>query len=86
MSQTRPAVSTTIDGGVAVVTLDRAHGNAINGALVDGLLAAFRDCEENPAVGVVVLAAAGKIFCPGLDLQELLPLDRPAMARFLRDR
>lgn len=83
MSQIRPAVSTTNDRGVAVVTLDRAHGNAINDALVDGLLRAFHDCEEDPAIGVVVLAAAGKVFCPGLDLQDLLPLDRPAMSRFL---
>lgn len=74
---------TVLENGMAILTLDRPHGNAINDELVDALLDAYRACEENPEVGVVVLTGAGKMFCPGLDLQELVLLDRPALARFL---
>jgi len=80
---TGPTVRTAVENGVAILTLDRIHANAINDALVDDLLDAYHAAEEDPAVGVVVLTAAGRMFCPGLDLQELYPLDRPALARFM---
>lgn len=83
MRGTGPAVRTVVENGMAILTLDRPHGNAINDALVDALLDAYRAAEEDPEVGVVVLTGAGKMFCPGLDLQELVLLDRPALARFL---
>jgi enoyl-CoA hydratase len=63
--------------------MTRAHGNAINDGLLDGLLAAFDDAARDPAVRGVLLAASGKIFCPGLDLIELRKLDRPALHRFM---
>ena len=31
----------------------------------------------------MLFAASGKLFCPGLDLQELIELDRPVMTKFL---
>jgi Delta3-Delta2-enoyl-CoA isomerase len=71
------------EGPIAVVRLARAHGNAINDDLVERLVAALAAAESDPEVGGVLLAASGKIFCPGLDLQELFPLDRPAMERFM---
>lgn len=76
-------VTQTTDAGLLTVRLARAHGNAINAAVVEGLIAACRTAEADPAVRGVLLAASGKLFCPGLDLQELCELDRPAMARFL---
>jgi enoyl-CoA hydratase len=33
----------------------------------------------------MMLTGAGKLFCPGLDLQELIELDRPEMERFVID-
>ena len=83
MRENEPTVRTEIDDGVAILTLDRSHGNAINDAMVSGLLDAFHMCEDDPRARVVVLTARGKIFCPGLDLQELFPLDRPALTRFM---
>lgn len=77
-----PVIS-TLDGGLLTVRLSRAHGNAINGVVVERLIAACRTAEADPAVRGVLLAASGKLFCPGLDLVELGDLDRPAMARFL---
>ena len=80
MSQT---LETIIDADLATVRLDRAHGNAINLDLVDELTATFRKLDTDTSVHGVLLAAAGKLFCPGLDLQELIELDRSEMGRFL---
>ena len=76
-------VTLTKDGAIGVVHLERAHGNAIDDALVTSLVAALAEAESDPAIGGVLLTAGGKIFCPGLDLQELLSLDREAMERFM---
>jgi len=80
MAQT---VTVSRTDGLAVLRLGRDHGNAINGALVDDLIAALQAIEGDREVRGVLLAAAGKLFCPGLDLQELVQLDRPAMESFL---
>ncbi len=80
MSQT---LETSAADGLVTVRLNRAHGNAINLDLVDELTATFRRLESDDSVRGVRLAAAGKLFSPGLDLQELIELQRPEMARFL---
>lgn len=69
--------------GLAVVRIGREHGNAINDELVEGLITACQELESDPAVRGILLAASGKLFCPGLDLQELAPLERPALERFV---
>jgi enoyl-CoA hydratase/carnithine racemase len=84
VSATTSSVTLARDGTIGVVRLERAHGNAINADLVDALLAALAEAESEPAIQGILLTAGGKIFCPGLDLQELYPLDRPAMERFMR--
>jgi enoyl-CoA hydratase len=71
------------DGAAATIRFGRKHGNAINGELVEGFLAACDEIEQDGSVHAVLLASDGKLFCPGLDLQELSELDRPAMAHFL---
>lgn len=76
-------VTLTRDGAIGVVRLERAHGNAINDPLVTSLVAALSEAESDPAIGGVLLTAGGKIFCPGLDLQELIALDRESMERFM---
>lgn len=83
MSASAPSVTLTPEGAVGVVKLDRAHGNAIDDGLVESLVAVLAEAESNPAVGGVLLTSAGKIFCPGLDLQDLVALDRDAMERFM---
>jgi Delta3-Delta2-enoyl-CoA isomerase len=75
----------TVDSGIATLRLARPHGNAINGELVADLRAACIEIESTDAIAGVRLAAAGKLFCPGLDLQELVELDRPAMERFVTE-
>lgn len=77
-------VTLSVDGELATLTIAREHGNALNPATIAGLAALARQAGDDPAVRAVLLAAGGKLFCPGLDLQELVDLDRGAMQGFLR--
>ena len=71
-------------GGIAVVRLDKARGNAIDEPLVRDLSEAARALGGDPSVrGVLLLSAHPKVFCPGLDLVTLVELDRRAMERFM---
>jgi enoyl-CoA hydratase len=66
-------VQVTVDSGVARVTLDDpARRNILSGALVAELVAAFDSLEERDDVTAVVLTGAGKAFCAGADLADLL--------------
>ena len=61
------------EGGVATLTLNRpAQFNAINGAMLDALQTALDAIARDTTVRVVVLAGAGRAFCPGHDLKEML--------------
>ena len=64
-------VLTEITNNVLVVTLNRPEaGNALNGALSEGLSNALSDAAENPEVRAIVITGAGeKIFCAGMDLK-----------------
>jgi len=59
-------------GAVAVITLNRPDKrNVVNTAMRDGVLAAWRRFEADPAARVAILTAAGdKAFCAGRDLSE----------------
>ena len=58
--------------GCAVLTLNRpAALNALSGALRVALSDAVRNLGADDSVQVLVLAAAGRAFCAGLDLKEL---------------
>jgi methylglutaconyl-CoA hydratase len=61
------------EGGVLTLILDRPDKrNALSGALVDALHRALESADLDPEVRVVVLTGAGKDFCAGADLDELL--------------
>ena len=85
MASTDSPVRVRVEDGVATVTLAGDHANAVDPDLVAGLRRAYRELAQEPGVAAVLLRAEGKLFCPGLDLQDLLPLDRDAMAAFMRD-
>lgn len=59
--------------GIATLVLNRpAQFNAINLAMLEALQHALDDVASDARVGVVVLAGAGRAFCPGHDLKEML--------------
>jgi enoyl-CoA hydratase/carnithine racemase len=59
--------------GVTTLTLNRpAQFNAINRAMLGELKAALDAIARDSSVRVVVLAGAGRAFCPGHDLKEMM--------------
>jgi enoyl-CoA hydratase/carnithine racemase len=58
--------------GVLTLTLNRPQTfNALSEAMLAALLTEFTLIAQEPAVRVVVVAAAGKAFCAGHDLREM---------------
>jgi methylglutaconyl-CoA hydratase len=67
------ALLTSLDGGVLTLTLNRpAKRNALNVEMIDLLHSALERADLDADVRVVVLRGAGKDFCAGADLDELL--------------
>ncbi len=66
-------VTARTDGAVLHLTLNRPDKrNAIDGAMVDGLLDGLATADLSGEVRVVALRGAGTDFCSGADLGELL--------------
>ena len=63
------SLTVTRPGPVARVTLNRPEvRNAFNEVLIAELTAAFTELGQDPALRAIVLAAEGKAFCAGADL------------------
>lgn len=64
---------TSVEDGVLALTLNRPEKrNALNTDLIDLLHQSLERADLDPDVRVVVLSGAGKDFCAGADLDELL--------------
>jgi len=60
------------EGGIARITLNRPEKrNALNAEVIGGLNDALARSAKDPGVRVVLINAAGKDFCAGLDLRAL---------------
>lgn len=60
-----------IEDGVARLRLNRPDAsNALNGALLEGLVTAIRRLQRDPAVRAVLFSGEGKNFCGGGDVLE----------------
>ena len=58
-------------GSITTLTLNRPNsGNSLSHELVDALQAAWDEIDGDASVRVVVLAASGRLFCTGHDLNE----------------
>lgn len=71
MMADRTTIAVAVDQrGVATVTLSRPERrNAISGEMISELAAAAEEVGSDPSIRVVVLSAAGKVFCAGADLE-----------------
>ena len=78
-------VLTTIEGGIATLTLNRPDArNALSPELIEAMNAAVESlAHETGRVRVMILAGAGKSFCAGMDLKGVLS-DPKKMAEMLR--
>ena len=76
-------LSLSVDRGVATVRMARAHGNAINEQMAETMTQAYEKIWTDESARGILLTSRGKLFCPGLDLQELIEYDRPSLERFL---
>ena len=66
-------IKRSLADGVLTLLLDRPEKrNALNAELIDGLAQGLASAELEAAVRVVVIRGAGKDFCAGADLDELL--------------
>ncbi len=71
-------VLTEVDGGVAVITINRPKAkNAINGAVARGIAGALDELDAEKSVFVSILTGAGGTFCAGMDLKGFLSGDNP---------
>jgi enoyl-CoA hydratase len=64
-------VETKISNRIAHVLLDHPPVNAFDSAGWFALADLFRELGRNPDINVVLLSAAGKGFCAGVDIKEL---------------
>jgi methylglutaconyl-CoA hydratase len=70
---TEPAILTAIENGVLGITLNRpAKRNALSSEMIELLHQALSDADLDSDVRVVLIRGAGKDFCAGADLDELL--------------
>lgn len=73
------------ESGIATITLNRPERrNAISYELIDELLAALDELEKS-ASRVIVLTGAGRVFCAGMDLEELKSLAGKTHAENIKD-
>lgn len=64
------------DGPLAIVTLNRPERrNALSLELMTELISCLKDIGSNRELRVVILRAAGKVFCSGHDLGEMVGRD-----------
>jgi enoyl-CoA hydratase len=67
-----------VDGGVAVITINRPKArNAVNGAVAQGVASALDEFDERKDVSAIVITGAGGTFCAGMDLKGFLTGENP---------
>lgn len=70
-SEPTPDLAVRRDGGVLHLRIEReAKRNALNGAVLRGMLAALEDLGD---ARVVAISSAGTVFCSGADLVQMAP-------------
>ncbi|MDP3174901.1 MAG: 3-hydroxyacyl-CoA dehydrogenase NAD-binding domain-containing protein, partial [Phenylobacterium sp.] len=70
MAAINPVTDLTLDGDVAVITLNSPPVNALSTAVRTGLFEAFTQAEADPAAKAIVLICDGRTFVAGADITE----------------
>jgi 3-hydroxyacyl-CoA dehydrogenase len=70
MSQINPVTDLTLDGDVAVITLNSPPVNALSAAVRQGLFDAFTQANADAAAKAIVLICDGRTFIAGADITE----------------
>lgn len=78
-------VSTVVERGVAVLTVDRPPANALDLELVGQLSAATAAASGRDDVGALVIIGTGRCFVAGADIPLLHGLDPTGFARYLSE-
>ncbi|MGE3868460.1 MAG: 3-hydroxyacyl-CoA dehydrogenase NAD-binding domain-containing protein [Pseudorhodoplanes sp.] len=72
------------DGEIAVITVDNPPVNALSQAVRTGLIEAFSEARDDPAVKAIVLTAAGRTFVAGADITEFdKPVSGPTLVEVI---
>lgn len=66
-----PAGEPDLERGILRITLDNPPANLLSLEVMRGIQAELDRASEDPAVRVIVIAAAGKMFCAGHDLKQM---------------
>lgn len=75
-----------IEDGVARITLNRPQVyNSFNRAMALLLIERLDECASDAGIRAVLLTGAGKAFCAGQDLQEVVDPDGPSLANILKE-
>lgn len=78
-------IERTVRDSVATIILNRPDKlNAFTGTMREDLLAALRDCEDDPGVRVIVISGAGRAFCAGGDVAFMSGLQKSGDVESLR--
>lgn len=78
-------VSTAVERGVAVLTVDRPPANALDRQLVGQLTAAAASAASRNDVGALVIIGTGRCFVAGADITMLRTLDPTGFAGYLSE-
>lgn len=74
----------SVENQVARIVLNRPQVfNSMHHAMRQELLAALHSCQHDPAIRAVYLTGAGKAFCAGEDLQEVVAPDGPSLNQII---
>ena len=64
-------VKTQVTDGVAILVVNNPPVNALSAGVPEGISAAIRSAESDPAVKAIALIGAGKTFVAGADIKQL---------------
>ena len=85
MTTINPVTTLTLDGEIAVLSLNHPPVNALSAVLREGLLAGLQQAEAMPSVRALVLICEGRTFLAGADIGEFGKPPQGPSLRLIQD-